>query len=121
MRMDFPGMRISILPVIYIDENNELRLATSDVAGKKLARVYSKVQFWNPWLSTFLWMICPILLGHLNMFIYEDDNTLSIDNTELNILSRRLQFKGKAIYRRFCDNATEANPSKFQGILFKNI
>ena len=50
------------------------------------------------------------------MFSYGDEYPISIDNTELNIVSRPLQSKAEAIVRRFCDNAMEVNPGKFQGI-----
>ena len=37
----------------------------------------------------------------------------------LNVLSRLLQSEAEVIVHWFCDNAMEANPCKFQEILFK--
>ena len=54
-----------------------------------------------------------------NLFNYADDNSLSVNSKELNIVSQLLQSEAEVTVRWFCSNAMEANPSKFQGILFK--
>ena len=54
-----------------------------------------------------------------NLFNYADDNSVSVNSKELNIVSQLLQSKAEVTVRWFCSNAMEANPSKFQGILFK--
>ena len=41
------------------------------------------------------------------------------NNKELDIVHRLLQSEAEVTVRWFCSNAMEANPSKFQGILFK--
>ena len=56
---------------------------------------------------------------HANLFNYADDNSVSVNGKELSIVSRLLQSEAEVTVRWFCDNAMEANPSKFQGILFK--
>ena len=56
---------------------------------------------------------------HANLFNYAADNSVSVNGKELNIVSRLLQSEAEVTLRWFCDNAMEANPSKFQGILFK--
>ena len=56
---------------------------------------------------------------HANLFNYADDNSVSVSNKELSIVSRLLQSEAEVTVRWFCDNAMEANLSKFQGILFK--
>ena len=56
---------------------------------------------------------------HANIFNYADDNSVSVSGKELSIVSRLLQSKAEVTVRWFCENAMEANPSKFQGILFK--
>ena len=56
---------------------------------------------------------------HANLFNYADDNFVSVSGKEFSIVSRLLQSEAEATVRWFCDNAMEANPSKFQGILFK--
>ena len=53
------------------------------------------------------------------LFNYADDNPVSVNDKELDIVRRLLQSKAAITIRRFCSNAMEANPSKFQGILFK--
>ena len=55
--------------------------------------------------------------GHL--FNYADNNSVSVNSKELNIVSQLLQSEAEVTVRWFCSNAMEANPSKFQGILFK--
>ena len=54
-----------------------------------------------------------------NLFNYADDNSVSVNNEELDIVRRLLQSEAEVTVRWFCNNAMEANPSKFQGILFK--
>ena len=58
---------------------------------------------------------------HANLFNYADDDSVSVNGKELNIVSRLLQSEAEVTVRWFCDNAMGANPSKFQGILFKVI
>ena len=56
---------------------------------------------------------------HANLFNYADDNSVSacsVTGKELSIVSRLLQSEAEVTVRWFCDNAMEANPSKFQGI-----
>ena len=55
-------------------------------------------------------------MKHGNLFNYADDNSVSVNSKELNIVSRLLQSEVEVTVRWFC-NAMEANPSKFQGIL----
>ena len=54
-----------------------------------------------------------------NLFNYADDDSVSVNGKELSIVSRLLQSEAEVTVRWFCDNAMEANPSKFQGISFK--
>ena len=89
------------------------------VSGKKLAKVYLKDQYYGPWFLTFSWMISFILWKKWKLFNYADDNSVSVNSKELNIVSQLLQSEAEFIVRWFCSNAMEANPSKFQGILFK--
>ena len=53
------------------------------------------------------------------LFNNADDNSVSVNNKELDIVRRLLQSETEVTVRWFCSNAMEANPSKFQGILFK--
>ena len=55
---------------------------------------------------------------HANLFNYVDDKSVSVSGKELSIVSRLLQSEAEVIVRWFCENAMEANPSKFQGIIF---
>ena len=52
-----------------------------------------------------------------NLFNYADDNSVSVNSKELNIVSQLLQSEAEVTIRWFCSNAIY--PSKFQGILFK--
>ena len=54
-----------------------------------------------------------------NLFNYADDNSVSVNSKELNIVSQLLQSEAEVTVRWFCSNAMDANPSKFQGILSK--
>ena len=54
-----------------------------------------------------------------NLFNYADDNSVSVHGKELSMLSHLLQSEAEVTVRWFSENAMEANPSKFQGILFK--
>ena len=54
-----------------------------------------------------------------NLFNYADDNSVSVNNKELDIVRRLLQSEAEVTVHWFCNNAMEANHSKFQGILFK--
>ena len=54
-----------------------------------------------------------------NLFNYADDNSVSVNGKELSMLSHLLQSEAEVTVRWFTENAMEANPSKFQGILFK--
>ena len=56
---------------------------------------------------------------HANLFNYANDNSVSVSGKELSTVSRLLQSEAEVTVRWFCENAMEANPSKFQGILFK--
>ena len=53
-----------------------------------------------------------------NLFNYADDDSVSVNN-ELDIVRWLLQSEAEVTVRWFCNNALEANPSKFQRILFK--
>ena len=54
-----------------------------------------------------------------NLFNYADDNSVSVNSRELNIVSQLLRSEAEVTVRWFCSNVMEANPSKFQGVLFK--
>ena len=56
---------------------------------------------------------------HANLSNYADDNSVSVSGKKLSIVSRLLQYEAEVTVRWFCDNAMEANPSKFEGILFE--
>ena len=54
-----------------------------------------------------------------SMYNYADDNSVSVSHRELNILTRQLQTEAEVTIQWFADNAMEANPAKFQGLLLK--
>ena len=54
-----------------------------------------------------------------SMYNYADDNSVSVNHRELNILTRQLQTEAEVTIQWFADNAMEANPAKFQGLLLK--
>ena len=54
-----------------------------------------------------------------NLYNYADDKSVSVNGKELSMVSRLLQSEAEVTVRWFSDNAMEANPGKFQGILFK--
>ena len=55
-----------------------------------------------------------------NKYNYADDNSISVSHKELTILSRQLQAESEVTVHWFFDNAMEANPTKFQGLLLKD-
>ena len=59
------------------------------------------------------------LVKNANLYNYADDNSVSVNGKELSMVSRLLQLEAEVTVRWFPDNAMEANPDKFQGILFK--
>ena len=54
-----------------------------------------------------------------NTYNYADDNSISVSHKELTILSWQLQTEAEVTVQWFFDNAMEANPTKFQGLLLK--
>ena len=54
-----------------------------------------------------------------NMYNYADDNSISVSHKKLALLSRQLQTEAEVTFQWFLDNAMEANPTKFQGLLLK--
>ena len=54
-----------------------------------------------------------------NLFNYADDNSVPVNGKELSMIRRLLQSEAEVTVRWFSENAMEANPSKFQGIIFK--
>ena len=54
-----------------------------------------------------------------SMYNYADDNSVSVSHRELNSLTRQLQTEAEVTIQWFSDNAMEANPAKFQGLLLK--
>ena len=56
-----------------------------------------------------------------NLFNYADDNSVSVNDKELSMLSHLLQSEAEVTVRWFSENAMEANPSKFQGIFSREI
>ena len=74
---------------------------------------------WGPLIFNIFMNDLFYFVKHANLFNYADDNSVSVNGKELNIVSRLLQSEAEVTVRWFCDNAMEANPSKFQGILFK--
>ena len=53
-----------------------------------------------------------------NLFNYANDNSVSVNPEELNV-SRLLQAEAEVTVQWFSENAMQANPAKFRGILFK--
>ena len=53
------------------------------------------------------------------MYNYAEDNSVSVSHRELNSLTRQLQTEAEVTILWFSDNAMEANPAKFQGLLLK--
>ena len=58
-------------------------------------------------------------IKNANLYNYADDNSVSVNGKELSMVSRLLQSEAEVTVRWFSDNAMEADPGKFQGILFK--
>ena len=54
-----------------------------------------------------------------NIYNYADDNSIAVSHKELTILSPQLQAEAVVTVQWFFDNAMEANPTKFQGLLLK--
>ena len=54
-----------------------------------------------------------------NVYNYADDNSISVSHKELSNLSRQLRTEAEVTVEWFFDNAMEANPTKFQGLLLK--
>ena len=54
-----------------------------------------------------------------NLYNYAEDNSISVSHKELTTLSRQLQTEAEVTVQWFFDNAMEANPIKFQGLLLK--
>ena len=54
-----------------------------------------------------------------NLFNYANDNSVSVNREELNVVSRMLQAEAEVTVQWFSENAMQANPAKFRGILFK--
>ena len=54
-----------------------------------------------------------------NLFNYADDNSESVNHMELHVVSRLLQAEAEVTVKWFSENAMQANPAKFQGILLK--
>ena len=53
------------------------------------------------------------------MFNYADDNYISANHKELKLVRDALEEESKIIVEWFNSNSLQANPCKFQGILFK--
>ena len=56
---------------------------------------------------------------HGTLIKYADDNSVSVNNKELNIVYRLLESVAEATAPLCCSDAIETNPTKFQGILSK--
>ena len=54
-----------------------------------------------------------------NMYNNADDNSISVSHKELTNLSRQFPTEAEVTVQWFFDNAMEANPTKFQGLLLK--
>ena len=54
-----------------------------------------------------------------NLFNYADDNSVSVNHEELNVVSRLLQAEAEVTVQWFSENVMQANPAKFQCILLK--
>ena len=54
-----------------------------------------------------------------NLFNYADDNSVSVNHEELNVVSRLLQAEAEVTVQWFSENAMQTNPAKFQDILLK--
>ena len=59
------------------------------------------------------------LLGVCSLHNYTDDNTICCSHSDMNILEINLQKGANLALKWFENNHMKANPSKFQGILFK--
>ena len=53
------------------------------------------------------------------MFNYTDDNYISVNHKELKLVRDGLEEASKIMVEWFNSNSLQANPCKFQGILFK--
>ena len=54
-----------------------------------------------------------------NLFNYAEDNSVSVNHEGLNVVSRLRQAEDEVTVQWFSENAMQANPAKFQGILLK--
>ena len=54
-----------------------------------------------------------------NLFNYADDNSVYVNHMEVHVVSRLLQTEAEVTVKWFSENAMQANPAKFQGILSK--
>ena len=54
-----------------------------------------------------------------NIFKNADENSVSVNHEELNVVSRLLHAEAEVTVKWFSKNSIQANPAKFQGILLK--
>ena len=54
-----------------------------------------------------------------NIFKNADENSVSVNHEELNVVSRLLHAEAEVTVKWFSENSIQANPAKFQGILLK--
>ena len=117
MLMDFPGTRVHCLPVICINVKR-VKIGSLKSDWKGLNKGVPQGTILGPLIFNIFMNNIFYFGKHANLYSYADDNSVSVNGKAFSMVSRLLQSEGKLTVRWFSDNAMEANPGKFQGILF---
>ena len=68
--------------------------------------------------NVFLNDLLYFLDGLCNIYNYADDNTISVSHEDLSVMRNKLRNASDIALEWFKDNHMQANPTKFQGIIF---
>ena len=96
-----------------------LKIGNVKSEWKEMSKGVPQGSIWGPLIFNIFMNDLFYFVKNGNLFNYADDNSVSVNNKELDIVRRLLQSEAEVTVRWFCNSAMEANPSKFQGILFK--
>ena len=89
--MGFPGMHVSLLQAICINEDKGLKIGEIKIDWKEMNKGVPQGSILGPLIFNIFMNDLFYFVKQRNLFNYADDNSVSVNHEELNVVSRLLQ------------------------------